>query len=190
MCKQHRDLILRLHRQRLTLAMNLVAATDEAQGIRVAHDRVTQVHQCHLQYQLCDYTRADPHQLCIAWKTAEFSITVGSDVQIDSNSCTPADWFLNRIVRGSEAETARRDGRRGDSCSGPARICRWLAPARRRWRAVRRTRARATPRARISRTERLTAPLMWMRLLRRPKNKLLWQATDTQIDHVRRGARA
>eukprot|EP01043_Picozoa_sp_COSAG02_P113192 COSAG02_NODE_49431_length_327_cov_0.451754_2_plen_34_part_01 len=32
-------------------------------------------------------------------KTTEFSITSGSDVQIDQDSCTPADWFLNRIVR-------------------------------------------------------------------------------------------
>ena len=30
---------------------------------------------------------------------AEFSITVGSDVQIDQDSCAHADWFLNRIVR-------------------------------------------------------------------------------------------
>ena len=79
-------------------------------------------------------------------KKAEFSITSGSDVQIDQDSCTPADWFLNRIVRGSDPKTARRDGRRIAQSSRPARICRWLAPARRQWRAVRRTRARATPR--------------------------------------------
>ena len=37
-------------------------------------------------------------------KTAEFSITSGSDVQIDQDSCTPADWFLNRIVRQQQQE--------------------------------------------------------------------------------------
>ena len=37
-------------------------------------------------------------------KTAEFSITSGSDVQIDQDSCTPADWFLNRIVRQQQSD--------------------------------------------------------------------------------------
>ena len=38
-------------------------------------------------------------------KTTEFSITSGSDVQIDQDSCTPADWFLNRIVRQSSVRS-------------------------------------------------------------------------------------
>ena len=38
-------------------------------------------------------------------KTTEFSITSGSDVQIDQDSCTPADWFLNRIVRQSSVKS-------------------------------------------------------------------------------------
>ena len=37
-------------------------------------------------------------------KTTEFSITSGSDVQIDQDSCTPADWFLNRIVRQQQSD--------------------------------------------------------------------------------------
>ena len=38
-------------------------------------------------------------------KKAEFFITSGSDVQIDQDSCTPADWFLNRIVRQSSVRS-------------------------------------------------------------------------------------
>ena len=42
-------------------------------------------------------------------KKAEFSITSGSDVQIDQDSCTPADWFLNRIVRQQQSTHVRTD---------------------------------------------------------------------------------
>ena len=38
-------------------------------------------------------------------KKAEFYITSGSDVQIDQDSCTPADCFLNRIVRQSAVKS-------------------------------------------------------------------------------------
>ena len=42
-------------------------------------------------------------------KKAEFSITVGSDVHIDQDSCAHADWFLNRIVRQQQSTHVRTD---------------------------------------------------------------------------------